>query len=139
MKRRRQPQAGMHPVLKAQLRAAWSAKAVDGQIHALMGGDKDKLLAYGALLMFVASACAMRKGWTGDEVDMRIVRASVNALDDLKARPTITEQDRGAMHAGMMAAHRIIVDTPIDIVTQAAAMFDQHSLAWEEVAALTAS
>ncbi len=132
MKRRpRQPKLGMHPVLKAQLRAAWESKAVEGQIHALMGGDKDRLLAYGALLMFVAGACALAMRMTGDELDMRIVRASVNALDDLKSRPGITDQDRASLHAGMLAAHRVIKDTPIDIVTQAAVMFDDHSRAWE--------
>lgn len=66
-------------------------------------------------------------GWTGDEPDMRIVRASVNALDDLAKRPAITEPDRGALHAGMMAAHRIIEATPIEVVTDAAAMYDRMS------------
>ncbi len=134
-KKPRQPRLGMHPVLKAQLRAAWQDKAIEGQIHALMGGDKDRLLAYGALLLFVAGACALHLRMTGDEPDMRIVRASVNALDDLKARSAITDQDRASLHSGMTAAHRIIQGTPIDIVTQAAVMFDQHSLAWEAAAA----
>lgn len=136
MKRRpRQPKLGMHPVLKAQLRAAWEGKAVEGQIHALLGGDKDRLLAYGALLLFVAAACALRLRMTGDEPDMRIVRASVNALDDLKGRTAITDQDRASLHAGMLAAHRVIKACPIEVVVEAAQMYDQHSQEWERASA----
>lgn len=126
---------GMHPIVKQQLRAKWNSKAVLGQIHALMGENRDKLLAFGSVLLFVASACAMHLGWTGDEADMRIVRASVNALDDLAKRPAITELDRGALHAGMMAAHRIIEVTPIEVVTDAAAMYDRMSDEWERAKA----
>jgi hypothetical protein len=106
-----------------------------GQIHALMGDDQEKLLAFGSVLFFVASACAIHLGWTGDEPDMRIVRASVNALDDLAERPAITKLDRGALHGGMMAAHRIIKVTPIDVVTDAATMYDRMSLEWERAKA----
>lgn len=127
---RRKP-VGLHPIVKQQLRAKWDSKAVLGQIHALMGEDREKLLAFGSVLLFVASACAMHLAWTGDEPDMRIVRASVNALDDLAKSPAITELDRGALQAGMMAAHRIIEVTPIEVVTEAAAMYDRMSVEWE--------
>lgn len=133
---------GLHPILKqaaeakreAEAKAArekWESKAVLGQIHALTGENRDTLLAFGSVLMFVASACAIHLGWTGDEPDMRIVRASVNALDELAKRKTITELDRGALNAGMMAAHRIIEVTPIEVVTDAATMYDRMSEEWE--------
>ena len=93
-KRTRRKPVGLHPIVKQQLRAKWESKAVLGQIHALMGEDREKLLAFGSVLLFVASACAMHLGWTGDEADMRIVRASVNALDDLAQRPAITRKKR---------------------------------------------
>lgn len=138
---RRKP-VGLHPIMRQaaeakqkaeaqEMRERWESKAVMGQIHALMGEDKDKLLAFGSVLMFVASACAIHLQWTGDEPDMRIVRASVNALDDLAKRPAITDLDRGALQAGMMAAHRIIEKTPIEVVTDAAAMYDRMSEEWE--------
>lgn len=129
MKKQRKP-AGMHPFIKQALRAKWESKAVLGQIHALTGDNHEKLPAFGAVLLFVASACAVHLGWTGDEPDMRIVRASINALDELAKRQAITELDRGALHSGMMAAHRIIEVTPIEVVTDAAAIYDRMSLDW---------
>ena len=58
------------------------------------------------------------------------MRASVNALDDLAKRPTITDMDRGALMSGMQAAARIIEVTPIEAVIEAALMYDEHSRAW---------
>jgi hypothetical protein len=130
MKKRRKP-VGMNPLMKQAVRAKWNAEAVLAQIHALTGQDRDKLLAHGSVLFFVASACAMHLGWTGDEPDARIVRASVNALDDLAKRKTITDQDRGSLHAGMMASHRIIEITDPGVVVEAAILYDQHSRTWE--------
>jgi hypothetical protein len=127
---KRQKPARMNPVQRAILRQRWSGKSVMGQIHALTGEDCSKLLAYGSVLFFVASACGMHLGWTGDEPDMRILRASVNALDDLAQRHQITDIDRGSLLAGMMAAQRIIEITPIEVVTDAAQLYDDTSKAW---------
>jgi hypothetical protein len=134
MKKRRKP-VGLHPLMKQAIRAKWNSEAVKAQIHALMGADRDKLLAHGSVMFFVASSCAAYLGWTGDETDMRIVRASVNALDDLAGRKTITDMDRGSLHAGMMASHRIIEITPPDVVDYAASVYDQHSRAWKRAKA----
>jgi hypothetical protein len=131
MKKNRKP-AGLHPLMKQAVRAKWNAEAVLAQIHAITGQDREKLLAHGSVLFFVASACAIHLKWTGDEPDMRIVRASVNALDDLAKSKTITDQDRGALHSGMMASHRIIKITDPGVVADAAIMYDQHSRAWGE-------
>jgi hypothetical protein len=57
-------------------------------------------------------------------------KRQVNALDDLAGRKTITDMDRGSLHAGMMASHRIIEITPPDVVDYAASVYDQHSRAW---------
>lgn len=116
----------MHPLLRAQIRAKWNSEAVSAQIHALMGADKYKLLAYGSILFFVAGACAAHLGWTGDEPDFRIVRGSVNALDDLKDRQEITEQDRLSLHSGMLAAQRILDATPVQVIDEAALLYSQH-------------
>lgn len=128
--KRKQP-PGMHPVIKAQIRAKWNSEAVLAQIHALSGQDADRLLAHGSVMFFVASACAIHLGWTGDEPDMRIVRSSVNALDDLARRRTITDMDRGSLQAGMMAAHRIISATPADVVDEAAWLYSQHDKVYQ--------
>lgn len=128
MKRKRK--STIHPVLKAQIRARWNSEAVSAQIHALMGADKYKLLAYGSVLFFVAGACAAHLGWTGDEPDFRIIRGAINALDDLNAKDQITEQDRGSLHAGMLAAERVLKLTPPEVIDEAAVMYtfyhEQH-------------
>lgn len=129
MKKKRKP-VGVHPFVKQAARAKWNAEAVTAQIHALTGANRDRLLAHGSVLFFVASACAMHMGWTGDEPDMRIVRASVNALDDLAKRPDITDMDRGSLMGGMQASARIIQATPIETVIEAALVYDEHSRAW---------
>ena len=113
----------MHPLLRAQARAKWHSTSIDAQIHALFGDNKDKLLAYGSILMFVASACAAHTGMAEDNVKFRIIRGSINALDDLKDRPTITLVDRHSIHSGLIAAQELIQDTPIDIVDDAANMY----------------
>lgn len=130
MKKARKP-VGMHPLIKQAVRAKWNSEAVLAQIHALTGQDREKLLAHGSVLFFVASACAMSLGWTGEEPDARIVRASVNALDDLAKRKAITDLDRGSLHAGMLASHRIIEITDPGVVVEAAILYDQHSREWE--------
>jgi hypothetical protein len=131
MKKTHKP-VGMHPLMKQAVRAKWNAEAVLAQIHALTGQDREKLLAHGSVLFFVATACAIHLNWTGDEVDMRIVRASVNALDDLAQRKTITAIDRAALQSGMMASHRIIKITDAEVVVDAAIMYDKHSRAWRQ-------
>lgn len=113
-----------------KLRSLWNAEAVNAQLHAITGADRDRLLAHGSVMFFVASACAMHLGWTGDEPDMRIVRASVNALDDLAKRQEITDLDRGALMSGMRAAARVIEATPIEVVDDAALMYEEHSRNW---------
>ncbi len=128
---KRKPTGGMHPIVRAQVRAKWNSEAVLAQIHALAGADCDKLLAHGSIMFFVASACAMHLGWTGDEPDMRIVRSSVNALDDLARRRTISDIDRGSLHAGMMAAQRIIEATPADVVDECAWLYTQHDKVYQ--------
>ena len=117
----------MHPLIKAQIRAKWSGEAVKAQIHALMGDDKEKLLAFASILFFVASGCAVYRGYSGDEPNYRIIRGAVNQLDDLNARGHITEQDRGAILAGMNAAKDIIDHTPIEVVDEAALLYAQMS------------
>lgn len=134
MKKRRKP-VGAHPFIKQAARARWTSEAMKGQIHALMGADKDKLLAYGSIMFFVASSCGMHQGWTGDEPDMRVVRASVNALDDLAKRAEITDIDRGSILGGLQASARIIEATPIEVVSDAAILYDQRSREWERAKA----
>lgn len=127
---RRKP-VGLHPIEKQKLRATWDSHAVRAQIHALIGEDRERLLDFGSLLLFVACACALHLGWTGDEPDMRVVRGSINGLDEMAKRKTISDVDRKVLHNGMLAAHRIIEATPIEVVLEAAAMFRRTSNEWK--------
>ena len=120
--KRKQP-TQMHPMLRAQLRAKWVAESVNAQIHALYGDNKEKLLAYGSVLMFVASACAAQRDTGENSPQFRIIRGAINALDDLKDRPSITLVDRGSIYAGLLASQLLIEETPIDIVDGAAGMY----------------
>lgn len=118
-------QTSMHPVLRAQVRAKWLSQSVNAQIHALIGNNKEKLLAYGSVLMFVASACALHMNIDESNVKFRVIRGAINALDDLKDRPEITPVDRGSIYAGLLASQELIEDTPIEVVDGAATMYQQ--------------
>jgi hypothetical protein len=122
---KRKQSTSIHPVVRAQMRAKWHATSVDAQIHALMGDNKDKILAYSSILMFVASACAARQEMGEDSPQFRIIRGAINALDDLKDRPDITHVDRGSIYAGLLASQSLIEDTPIDVVDGAAVMYQR--------------
>ena len=113
----------MHPLLRAQARAKWHSTSIDAQIHALFGDNKDKLLAYGSILMFVASACAAQLDMGEDNIKFRVIRGAINALDDLKDRSTITQVDRGSIYAGLVASESLIEGAPIDMVDDAAQMY----------------
>jgi hypothetical protein len=125
MKRKRQVQ--IHPLVRAQLRAKWASESVNAQIHALFGDDKDKLLAYGSILMFVASACAIHVGMSEDSLKFRVIRGAINALDDLKNKPAITTVDRGSIYAGLLASQELIEGAPIEIVDDAASIYGSMS------------
>jgi len=122
---KRKQSTSMHPVLRAQIRAKWAAESVNAQIHALFGDNKEKLLAYGSVLMFVASACAAQKDMGENSPQFRIIRGAINALDDLKDRAAITHVDRGSIYAGLLASQALIEDTPIDVVDGAAVMYQR--------------
>ena len=97
----------VHPLLiqmeQKALREKWDAESVTAGIHALIGADKTQLISHSGLLFFVASGCAIYLGWTGDEPDFRIVSASINAIDDLKAKKEI-EKARVAFEQEKVAA-----------------------------------
>lgn len=120
---KRKQSTSIHPVVRAQMRAKWAAESVNAQIHALFGDNKEKLLAYGSILMFVASACAAQMDMGEDSPKFRIIRGAINALDDLKDRPAITHVDRGSIYAGLLASQELIQETPIEVVDGAATMY----------------
>lgn len=128
-KRTRRKPVGLHPAIRQAIRRKWDAETVTAEIHAILGDDKDRLMAHASLLFFVAGGCAAHLGWTGDEPDFRIIRGSINALDDLNERASITDIDRASLQAGMLAAARIIKATPELVVHRAAELYAQYDRA----------
>lgn len=131
----------VHPLLiqmeQKALREKWDAESVTAGIHALIGADKTQLISHSGLLFFVASGCAIYLGWTGDEPDFRIVSASINAIDDLKAKKEIEDVDRASLMSGMNAASRIIANTPIYVVHENAMMYRKWMDSLEQSGAIT--
>lgn len=128
MRKRSAPRKkSVHPLViqmeQKILREKWDAESVTAGIYALIGADKTQLISHSGLLFFVASGCAIYLGWTGDEPDFRIVSASINAIDDLKAKKEIEDVDRASLMSGMNAASRIIAQTPIYAVHENAMMY----------------
>jgi hypothetical protein len=109
----------IHPFMRQAIRNKWSKEAVKAQIHALTGADKEKLLAYAQMLLFVGSACAMISR-REDSPEYRICKAGINVMDDIKDSPTIRDVDRVSIHRAMDAAMQIIESTSEEIVSEAA-------------------
>lgn len=142
MRKRSAPRKkSVHPLViqmeQKILREKWDAESVTAGIHALIGADKAQLVLHSSLLFFVAGGCAVFLGWTGDEPDFRIVNASINAIDDLKARKEITDIDRASLMSGMNAASRIIAKTPIYVVHENAMMYRKWMDSLEQSGVIT--
>mgnify|MGYP001564249837 CR=1 FL=1 len=45
--KRKQKLVRMHPIERAMIRQKWTSQALNAQIHALTGADREKLLAQG--------------------------------------------------------------------------------------------
>ena len=101
----------IHPFMRQAIRNKWSKEAVKAQIHALIGADKDKLLGYAHMLLFVGSACAVCTK-RSDSPEYRICKAGINVMDDIKASDSIKEIDRLSIHKAMDAAMQLIETTP---------------------------
>lgn len=115
----------LHPFMRQAIRNKWSKQAVQAQIHALMGSDKEKLLAYAQMLLFVGSACAMISK-REDSPEYRICKAGINVMDDIKESPTIKDVGRVSIHRAMDSAMQIIESTSEEIVTEAALLLANY-------------
>lgn len=115
----------IHPFMRQAIRNKWSKEAVKAQIHALTGADKDKLLGYAQMLLFVGSACAVCTK-RADSPEYRIMKAGVNVMDDIKQSPTIRDVDRVSIHKAMDTAMQVIETSPEEVVSEAAWMLANY-------------
>lgn len=111
--------------MRQAIRNKWSKEAVKAQIHALTGADKDKLLGYAQMLLFVGSACAVYT-YREDSPEYRICKAGVNVMDDIKDSPAIKDIDRVSIHKAMDAAMMIIETTHEEMVNEAAILLANY-------------
>lgn len=103
---------GLNPVERAMLVHKWEREAVTGRIHAMIGGDSDKVVnGAGKIFYVVLGACAVHIDALGeDNPDLRILRGAVNALHEQAEVPQIAEERRAAILSGLQACERLLPD-----------------------------
>lgn len=88
--------------------AQWRTEAVTGRIHALIGGDSDKLVGGAGKVFFVVLGGCVAEGIGLDDPDVRVLRGAVNALDEQAEQPVIDEARRAAIASGLQACDRLL-------------------------------
>lgn len=111
--------------MRKSIHKAFSKEAVKAKIHALAGEDKDNMVAYAQMLIFVAMVCAKKTNKT-ESPEYRICDAGINVMDDIKESPIIKDVDRVSIHRAMDAAMQIIESTSEEIVTEAALLLANY-------------
>lgn len=105
MKRR---PCSLSPVERAMLVHQWRTEAVTGRIHALIGGDSDKLVGGAGKVMFVVLGGCVADGIGLEDPDVRVVRGAANALEEQAENPVIDENRRAAIVSGLLACDRLV-------------------------------
>lgn len=77
------------------------------QIHALIGGDPDKLASAAGRVIYVILGAAILDGLSADMPDLRIVRGAAGALYDLSGAECVADDLRGAVVSGLAACSRL--------------------------------
>lgn len=110
----------LNPVASAILVSMWKREAVSGRLHALIGGDSDKLVNGAGKVMFVVLTAAGRSGIDADHPDMRILRGAVEALHDQAGEPTVSEVRRAGIVSGLQACDRLMEGLTTKALAEAA-------------------
>lgn len=98
----------LNPVQRAVIAKNWRKSMVDAKIHALIGGDSDKLVNYAGRIFFVVLGAACLSGMSGEEPDLGVVVEAVTALHEQAGKAEISDFHRSALVAGLEASSRII-------------------------------
>ncbi len=98
----------LHPAERQIIRNVWNAQTVEAQIHALSGNDVPKAVEKTATLIYVALQAARIQGMTETQPEMRVLRATANALGDCVGRDSITDLERASLSAGLEAVKRLL-------------------------------
>jgi hypothetical protein len=105
---------------KAAIRRDWATDNLSAQIHAMTGQDGPLLVNKAGRVMFVVLGAAIAVGIEASHPDMRILRASVNALHEQAGESVIDETRRASIASGLDAAERLNSLLPLDAIFRAA-------------------
>lgn len=105
---------------KANIRRDWATDNLSAQIHAMTGQDAALMVNKAGRVMFVVLGAAMAVGIDASQPDMRILRASVNALHEQAGEPVIDETRRASIASGLDAAARLSPLLPLEAIFRAA-------------------
>lgn len=97
----------VNPVLLAVCAAKWERDAVTAQIHALIGGDPDKLASSAGRVIYVVLGASILDGLDAELPDLRILRGAAGALYDLAGAHSVSDHLRGALISGLEACARL--------------------------------
>lgn len=110
----------MHPVERAVIEQRWRETAVNAEIHALIGGDGQKLANEAGRVLFVVLGAALADGLGADDPDIRVVRGAVNAIYDQVDEPEVDGLRRASIVSGLQAGQRVLARVPRKAVIDAA-------------------
>ena len=97
----------LNGVAAAMFAAQWKREAVTGRLHALIGGNSDKLVNGAGRIFFVVLTAAARKT-DMDSPEMRILRGAIEALHDQAGEATVSEIRRAGIISGLHACDRLM-------------------------------
>lgn len=107
-KTRRKSIRAIHPVTRALIARDWRSAKLTAEIHALMGGDSDKMVnGAGRIFYVVLGACA-EQDFSADHADVRIIRGAVEALHDQAGEQVIDDMRRSSVNSGLAACNRVL-------------------------------
>lgn len=89
-------------------------------LHVWTGNDAMLTVHFSMRLFFIALGAAMLSEIGADDVDVRILRSSVNAASDLRDTPSALESHRTAIKSGLTAIDRLLLRCSDYSVAQAA-------------------
>lgn len=98
----------LNPVSRALMVNRWKTDAVEGQIHALIGGDGLQMVNGAGRVFFVVLTAAVQQGEDVESPDMRILRGAIEALHEQAEDQEVSEICRAGILSGLNACSRIL-------------------------------
>lgn len=77
-------------------------------LHAWAGSNVSVIVHASCRLIFIALGAATLSNVSADDVDVRILRSSINAASDLRDTPAALESHRASIKAGLIAVDRLL-------------------------------